>query len=275
MSVSSRFRTAGFLEAFRLGGAGVSALVGAGGKSTFLKRFAAELRKGGDSGLISVTTKLKLSQQELGDSLIQLDWDDSLPDFADYRRQVPLLIRRPLPERNKLDGVAPELICRIHSQNPMLPILVEADGAAEALLKAPGEHEPQIPGCARTVIALSAFPVLGRRLDQSMVHRWEEFIKLCGGDGEDTGVIFSPETAARLLADPAGSFKGVPRAAKRIWFINQADTEEERREAVAFVDALRASPVSSSKRPVCDTIVVGSLERDEFIYIDHPQSREQ
>jgi len=263
----NNFQSSGFLDVFDLARPGVAAVVGAGGKSSLLGRFARELMERGASGLISVTTKLKQSQEDLGDCLIQTPDDDSIPLLDGYAGQVPLLIRRPLPEREKLDGVEPELVCGIKAQYTKLPICVEADGAAAGWLKVPGAHEPRIPGCSRSVIALTAFPVLRRKPDPSRIHRWDEYTRFCGGDG---GGRFTPETAARLLLDPWGSFKGAPRGAKRIWFINQADSGAERDAAVSFVESVLAQPMASSKHPVGDRIVVGSLRTGEFHYIDPP-----
>lgn len=272
MSGLSSFRSAGFLEVFNLAPPGITAAVGAGGKSTLLGRFAGELRARGETGLLSVTTKLKQSQGKLGDALIRVGDDTALPMLSAYACRVPLLIRRPLPELEKLEGVAPELICRIGREYPELPILVEADGAAEGWLKVPGAHEPQIPSCARTVIALTAFPVLGASLETAKVHRRDELVRVCG---KAEGLRFSPEVAARLLNDPSGSFKGAPPGARRIWFINQADDEDERDRAISFVESLLGLPSPSPGVRLYDRIVVGSLRTGEFIYTDLPQDREQ
>lgn len=268
MSDWSSFKTGSIFELFRTPDSGVTAIVGAGGKSSLLGSFARELREAGSSGLLSVTTKLKQSQQALGDTLIQHAADDSLPTLEEYRSRVPLLIRRPLPEREKLDGVSPGLICKIHAAYSALPILVEADGAAEGWLKVPGDREPQIPRCAGCVIALSAFPILGSPAHPGRVHRWKEFLEICLGA---EGAPFSPEQAARLLSSPAGSFKDAPPKARRVWFINQADSHDERKQAVRFVEQLLDIAALSPGKGLCDRIIVGSLVSREFLFHDPPR----
>jgi len=131
---------------------------------------------------------------------------------------------------------------------------VEADGAARRPLKAPAAHEPVIPENTSIVVALAGLEVLGRPLGKEMVFRSQlagELMQLSPGE------TITVPALARLLAHPAGSFKGAPATARRFIFLNKADSPELQEKGAAV--ALQLKEISP---PVAEAVIVGQLKQE-------------
>ena len=217
------------------------AVVGAGGKSAAIARLIGEWRDGagGGAGMIAtVTTRLKEEQALVADRVVYLAEDAEPPavGFNVGPTESVLVVGNRLPELGKLDGVGADTVCRLAEENPDTPIVVEADGAAGALVKVPGYHEPVIPACAATVVVVTGFPALGRPIDRDAIHRYDRFVELFG----EHVAALSPEIVAGLLRHPDGSFRGAPVGARRYWLINQVESEDAFRQAEVFADEVAA-----------------------------------
>jgi molybdenum cofactor cytidylyltransferase len=103
-------------------------------------------------------------------------------------------------------------------------IALEADGSAMRAFKAPGEHEPIVPGSATTVVAVVGADIFGRAIDEDHVHRPERVAALSGArEGEPV----TPEIVSAVLAHEEGGRKGVPAGARFLVVINKV-TEPRR-----------------------------------------------
>ena len=95
----------------------------------------------------------------------------------------------------KLQGLDPDLVGRIAALPGVDNVLVEADGAKGRSLKAPAGHEPVVPGSTTLLVPVAAADVVGRPLDDTMVHRPELVAGLTGlelgerGDGGGSGRV--------------------------------------------------------------------------------------
>jgi molybdenum cofactor cytidylyltransferase len=118
------------------------------------------------------------------------------------------------------------------------PLLIEADGARQRPLKAPGAEEPQVPQFVENVVVLAGMKGLGRPLDDLSVHRSAIFASL---SGLQNNTSITADSVARVLTDAHGGLKGVPARARRIAFLNQADTSEAQAEALRIAHALEGS----------------------------------
>ena len=94
-------------------------------------------------------------------------------------------------------------------------------------IKAPAEHEPNLPPGTTTVLYLVSIKVLGQPLNASIAHRPELLARITGAAEEEH---LTAAHLARLLTSPAGAAQGIGNA-RLIPIINQADTDNERRNA--------------------------------------------
>ena len=202
---------------------GVTAIIGAGGKTTLLLALARELRREG-TVIVCTTTHI-------------------LPP--------------PLPLVTQPEEIAPSLqkygvICAAlpagHGKltAPALPVsglaeladfvLVEADGAHGLPFKAHAAYEPVIPPGAQQTVLVAGLSAIGMPIRQT-VHRPEIFCSITGAAPE---MLLSPRLAAELIRREA--------LHTRV-FLNQADGEARRRLGRELAELLGC--------PVC----MGALER--------------
>ncbi|MDD5370404.1 MAG: selenium cofactor biosynthesis protein YqeC, partial [Anaerolineaceae bacterium] len=128
----------------RISGAVRLALVGAGGKSTALFQLAHQFPP---PVIVTATTHLSIEQQALVDRNQVLD---SPADLERYDLRDPLGVHLftgvPAGQGRSL-GLHGETLAALKLMADMnqAPLLIEADGSRQLPLKAPAEHEPDIP----------------------------------------------------------------------------------------------------------------------------------
>ncbi len=216
-------------EALRLSRSELLALIGAGGKTTTLFRLASEWREAGGKILVTTTTKIfKPTKPHVDRLFLAEDLEELLSQTADIKAPVIIGAGSGISADNKLLGLPPEWLDRLHGAREFDAILVEADGAASRGFKIPSETEPVIPGSCSTVIWIMAIKVVGQLWDARFVHRAERALALLGV-APDTRITH--EHVVRLVTHPLGCLKGIPDHCRKIALINQADTSEEIAEA--------------------------------------------
>ncbi len=203
---------------------GVIALVGAGGKTSLMFRLARELASSGDTVLTTTTTKI--SELETA--------PDSAPVMSGAVREILGRAKNLLPVHmhvtaardnynGKLVGYGAGDIDLLWQSGLFRWIIVEADGAARLPLKVPDAHEPVIPGCSHCVIGIAGLTAFEKPLSDQWVFRMALFKKITGLRSGDR---ITAAAIAASLDQPGGIFKGSPQAARRVVFLNQADTPE-------------------------------------------------
>ncbi len=120
----------------------------------------------------------------------------------------------------KVTGLDPEQIAAL-AELEIDYLLLEGDGAAGALLKAPAGYEPVIPPQTTLVVTVAGLAVVGRPLAVPQVHRPH---LVAGLLGRQEGEPLTAMDVARLLIHPAGGRKGVPPAARWVGLLNQAES---------------------------------------------------
>ena len=165
------------LEALFAGSGGVAfprmtALVGAGGKTTLMYALARRMADAGRRVVCTTTTKIFPPEDGLPVVLLK-GAADPVAAVHDALSAAPCVVAagRPLPDVRKLDGVSPRMLAVLSAALPAALFLVEADGAARKPLKAPAAHEPVLPeplGCCVAVVGLDS---VGQPLDDGHVHR--------------------------------------------------------------------------------------------------------
>lgn len=216
-------------KALRLSPACRVAVVGAGGKTTALFRLAGELRAATQSSpqsaavLVTTTTHLSAAQVLAADH----HWIATEPAHLEaLERSLPAGIiaitgPRDANEPDRLCGLSGRLLESLYelSVRHGLPLLVEADGARQKLLKAPGDHEPSVPDFVEVVIVVANLAALGRPLDAERVHRPERFAALAG---VRVGEPVTIQALQAVLLHPAGGLRNIPAHARRVALLNGA-----------------------------------------------------
>lgn len=133
-----------------------------------------------------------------------------------------------------------------------IPLLIESDGSRQKPIKAPAEHEPPIPAFAEIVIRVVGLSVLGHPLSDEHVHRAELFAQL---SDSRLGEAISPQAIVNLLCHSQGGLKNIPQNAKRVAFLNQADTP-----ALQSVGGGMAQTLLTH----FDSVLVGSLSQERL-----------
>lgn len=220
----------------------IVAFVGAGGKSTAMRRLAGELADEGWRVIATTTTKIGLAQGKAYDALlVRGDADRLAAETAAALQRVACVAvaRAHLPAEDKLAGLPPNWVPRLADLADAL--LVEADGARGRSFKAPADYEPVIPEAATCVVAVAGLDALGQRLDSPLVHRPERVAALV----QDSWI--TADTVARALGHPQGGLKGVPKGARFVALLNKAETpsllQAGREIAQALLEAPRVEAV--------------------------------
>ena len=211
-------------------GCGITAIVGAGGKTTLMYTLAEELRTGG-SVLIATSTHIRCPEPY--ETVTE-------PDAAAVRAALArhgVVCAGTPAEDGKL--TAPGLDFSVLADLADY-VLVEADGAHRLPLKAHAPHEPVIPDGAGRVILVAGLDGLGRPI-REVCHRPERFAALAEAA---MGDIVTPEMVSRVIAA-----EGFGDAV----YLNKAESPDALAAAAELAEGL-AVPVTA-----------GSLHRGEYV----------
>ena len=195
------------------------ALVGAGGKTSTAFWLAKLLKNQGCRVLVTTTTQMFHPQRDQYNHLYLNVSEQHLPDAT----SVPTIHYYAAsydPVSDKVSGLPPALVDQLKHSGRFDALIVEADGSQRLPLKAPAEHEPNLPNECDLVIGVCGAEALLLPADPDKIHRWPLFSALtgcCTGDLIDAPILY------KWLSDPHGLFKSTPPAAKRIWQINKFD----------------------------------------------------
>ncbi len=224
------------------------ALTGAGGKTGLMFTLA---KAGPGPVLLTTATHLGAWQASLAERHLILvpgeDLIEKIPEPFDT-----LLITGPTGRDERLTALTPQQLeaLRQYAEQRNFTLLVEADGARQKSLKAPAEHEPAVPAWAMKVIVVAGLSVLGQPLEAATVHRPERFAAL---SDLKPGEAITSAGLAKVLRDPKGGLKGLPSAAERVLFLNQAETPGL---------LSQANWIAGAVEDVFHKVVIGSLRQD-------------
>jgi probable selenium-dependent hydroxylase accessory protein YqeC len=217
---SERFREA--LARWFLPGA-VYTFVGAGGKTTAMKRIAAFLAEAGVKARLTTTTRVGIDEFK--------DWAVTVVQgAADLARAflddapVTLLVGGTARDHDRYLGIDLGLLEGIVLTARSV-LLVEGDGSRKRPMKAPADHEPVIPSNSTTVFAVIGASAFDEPIDATHCYNHEKAAALAGKS------VFEADAIAALAADAEGCRKGVlPGMAFRL-LVNQGDIVEKRASA--------------------------------------------
>lgn len=216
---------------------GITAVVGAGGKTTIVSKLGAIAVDLQQPVMVTTTTKMGSAQVAPWSPYYGEDLVLGEDHIAKQMKQGQMGAWFQAVAGHKVLGLNPELLDTLDERHPQWSIIVEADGAKTKWLKAPKPHEPVIPTRTVTTIAVVNMQVLGKPLTEEYVHRIEEVQSIIGCH---VGDIIMPEVVAKLLQHENGIFQYA--RGKRIVFCTGCDTVEST-VADALLDTLQGVPL--------------------------------
>jgi len=220
---------------------------GAGGKTTAMFQLAHQLIKGNQRVLVTATSHLGIRQTEYANHHILEDDLQIIPDTG-----VILITGQIEGERTRpvSDNTLYWLRANSYSQN--IPLLIEADGSRQKSLKAPNQHEPPIPDFSNLVIYVVGLSAIGKGLNDENVHRSKIFSVITETNTDNT---ITPEIIISFLTNPRGGQKNIPKDARKILILNQADSAELQSAG---------GNMAAQLLDHFDSVIVGSLENHTF-----------
>lgn len=219
---------------------------GAGGKTSVLRRLAAEYAKKGCGAAVTTTTHIK--EEDLPWFLTETS-EERMKEILARWRQVWIGI--PGAE-GKLGSVPEPFFSKICWMG--IPVLIEADGARMLPLKCPGPNEPVIPPQTTHVLSVYGMDALGQRIE-NVCFRAERAAQLLNKQitepvtAEDISVLASSEEAGR---------KGCPAGAVYTVVLNKADDGPRREQAEAICAMLERRGV---RRIIVTSLIGGKDEK--------------
>ena len=204
----------------------VYTFVGAGGKSTALRRVASLLA---DRGVrVRLTTTTRVGMAEFRGWTVQTVRNLAEAQQAvDGPERVKLLAAGPVQGQEKYAGVAAGMVDAIRLPADIV-LLVEGDGSRRLPAKVPREHEPVVPSGSRTLLAFVGASALDEPLDELHCYNHEGALALLGRTVSSLGAA---EMAA-LAAHHHGFRKGLLPSMTFRLVINQGDLPAKRATAL-------------------------------------------
>ena len=223
------------------------AFIGVGGKTTAIFQLASELSP---PVLVTTTTHFGVWQVSLADHHIIAQNISNLDEHE--FRDVTLIVDS--IQGDRAVGVKDDILYWLcaYTQSHNNPLLIEADGSRQKALKAPDEQEPVIPEFTDVVVAVAGLRGLGKPLNEEYIHRPQLFSTL---SGLPLNELITSDALVRVLTHPNGGLKNIPSHARRIVFLNQADTPELQSIGGTMSEVLLEH---------FDSVIVGSLRQSKF-----------
>jgi len=223
---------------------GVVCAVGAGGKKSLLYALAGRVER----AAVTATVRIPIFDEHVSRVVVTDDPATVVRETAEWPVGV-------VPEREREDryrGYEPAEIASLADAGADA-VLVKADGARTRRVKAPGDHEPRIPGCADVVVPIASVRSVGEPLDEGVAHRPERVAAITG---RSVGDEIRAEDVATVLARSDGGMKGIPEGATVIPLVNMADD-------AALVQTATEIAEDVHDRADVPRVVVTSLKADE------------
>jgi probable selenium-dependent hydroxylase accessory protein YqeC len=238
------------LEAALEADTGVTCVVGAGGKKSTLYELAGRLER----TVLTATVRIPIFDRHVAGVTVTGDPDDALEEVEEW----PLGLVAGQERDDRYVGYEPDVVDRIARNDAVDHVLVKADGARTRLLKAPGDHEPQLPDSVDTVLGIASVHAVGQPLAEAVVHRPERVAAITG---REIGDSIRPADIAAVLTSPEGGLKGVPEGASYVPVLNMVD--DERDQQVAEEIAARALEYDRSSATRLSKVVLTSMIAEE------------
>lgn len=182
---------------------GMITFVGAGGKSSLLRKLGMEWREQGRSFLVTTTTKMFYEQimefapvicDDYNRGLSYVEKNLNLYGYVGWFREH---------YDNKVRGLPLDWIENFSQTGLVSSILIEGDGARQKLLKAPADNEPVVSSQNKIVVGVLNLGAVSQELSPAIVHRLEIVTHLLN---KRPGEKIEPQDIAILACHKRGIF---------------------------------------------------------------------
>ena len=206
----------------------IISVIGAGGKSSLLKKIGQELVNLNLKVIITTTTKIEPFPNT---GLVLLkdrgqDIREELTYMLDEFKIV--MVAKDRYKEDRLVGVNTEIVRKFKKYANI--VLVEADGARQRPFKTHMPHEPVIPAATDTVIMVIGSEIVHQPLNDQTVHRAELFAKKWN---MALGAKLTRKIIAKELLSTAGYTRKIPLTSNVAIFINKTDLNLDRAKSLA------------------------------------------
>ncbi len=197
----------------------VVSFIGAGGKTTTIRRMEAEYLQRGKKPVVTTTTHI----QKRAESYFLTDPSlEEIRSMLEQKKQV--WFGAASTQTGKVKGVSFEMLKQITDREGMADVLlIEADGARRLPCKAPAEHEPVIWDRTTHVLAVYGLDAIGKSIRESCFRA--EYVSRILNKKMTEFIL--PEDIAVLGLSGDGGRKGVLTGMKYQIILNKADDEEK------------------------------------------------
>lgn len=183
---------------------GVVACTGAGGKTSVLMSLAKCAKERNLPILITSTTKMFVNQVRQYNPIFAASFEQGRHAVELELIKVNTAAWFYKQQDNKVIGILPEWVDEWYALYRSAYILVEADGAAGCLIKAPASHEPVVPQSTQVTIGVLNLQAIGQRLSLETTHRLPLVLGLLG---KQTGDPIVWSDLATLATHSRGIFQ--------------------------------------------------------------------
>jgi probable selenium-dependent hydroxylase accessory protein YqeC len=259
-------------EALGLKDQEVISLIGAGGKSKFMTRLAAELAGAERCVVITSTTRMCLAEIETASSLVIEDnVEDALRAIS--TRCIPgqiIAVGRTIDVEGKLVGVPAEWVTKFSKLSCVSHMIVEADWAKGRSLAVSGFREPVVPSCTTQLVCLAGIDVLGKPITAEYHGRPDVVSEIIGAK---IGDPLTPDAMAKVIIATRRKAADVPRHCGMVTVLNKVDNDELRQAARQVAsrlleDGMKRVILSSCSSP---EPIVDIVEPSEWLSHQFPQ----
>ncbi len=253
--------SAALIHALGLDTSRVISLCGSGGKTGLMKALVREFAAR-EAERVLATTTTKLGVDELDGPWRSCQAVDAASLLAATEDEVPAVLayRGVDAQRGRLLGLPAETLDELAKSGRFTRILVEADGSRRRPLKAPDGHEPVFPASTDVVVMVAGLSGLGLPLNDGTVFRPDRWSALTGCQPSER---VTADALARVIVHPDGLARGAPAEARRVLFLNQADTPER------LTQANRVRDVLSTLDRCPERVAIGQLRPEVHVYDIH------
>ena len=164
----------------------IIAVVGSGGKTTLIKKLAAQYRSQGRTVFVTTTTHMFIEE----DTLLTDDADTIIGAL-----QKTGYAMAGVPDGAKIKALSKETFQAVCARADV--VLVEADGSKRLPLKYPNASEPVIPQHTDEILVVCGLNAIGQKA-KDVCHRLE-LVKRCLGIADDTRI--TPAHVRKLVTD--------------------------------------------------------------------------
>ena len=212
-------------DALGLGEKALVAFVGAGGKTSLMRRLSYELYQAQRRVAVAATTRL--GSYEVADfwnaSRLMEGREDVIDEVLDRAvtlARVPLFYSDVLKDE-KLKGITLYSAEKLYEKVDFL--LVEADGARDASFKIPRAHEPVLPASTTHLCIVVGSEVFELPPEEGLFFNFEELRKLVDFPEEE---VTPPETFRKLLFREDGYLRHARPPRKTFLLLNKVDSAD-------------------------------------------------